>query len=111
MTQAQAAAPNERSKRIAARKARIRELVPRMPTVRVEPASDAIRKALRHPGSGAKFPASGSVEWPHDQFTKRRVKEGSVTLAKVEAKPTEEAKSPADEAKSDAPEPRTSGRR
>lgn len=73
-------APNERSKRIQARKARIAALTPRIPRVRVVPATDEFRRALRHPLSGMKFPESGSAEWPLDTFTKRRLKDGCVTL-------------------------------
>jgi hypothetical protein len=74
----QASAPTERQKRIQARKDRIAALIPKVERVRVNPASDDIRRAIRHP-SGPRFPESGSVEWPLDTFTKRRIAEGSVT--------------------------------
>ena len=47
--------------------------------MRVNPANDAIRKGIKHPSGNIKFPESGSVEWPNDSFTKRRIREGSVT--------------------------------
>jgi hypothetical protein len=47
--------------------------------VRVVPATDVLRKVLKHP-RGARFPSEGSAEWPNDTFTKRRLKEGAVTL-------------------------------
>jgi hypothetical protein len=51
-----------------------------IPTVRVTPASDDLRRLLKHP-SGMGFRSAGSAEWPHDKFTKRRLAEGSVKLA------------------------------
>lgn len=79
MTEQDTAAPSERTKRIAERKARMRALNPPGESVRVNPASDELRKALKHPTSGMKFPAEGSAEWPLDAFTKRRLADGSVT--------------------------------
>jgi hypothetical protein len=51
-----------------------------VPRVRVTPKTDAIRKHIYHPRTGARFPAEGSVEWPLDQFTKRRIRDGDVTI-------------------------------
>jgi len=45
----------------------------------VEPTKDEYRATLHHP-NGAKFPASGSAEWPHDRFTNRRIADGSVKV-------------------------------
>src|SRR5262245_41986391 len=75
----QAAAPSERTKRIQAFKERLRGANPPMQRVRVTPANDELRKAMKHPVTGMKFPESGSAEWPLDGFTKRRLKDGSVT--------------------------------
>jgi len=50
------------------------------PRVRVTPKDDLIRKHIFHPRTGARFPAEGSVEWPLDQFTKRRIRDGDVTI-------------------------------
>ncbi|MCA1452132.1 hypothetical protein I6F35_02745 [Bradyrhizobium sp. BRP22] len=47
--------------------------------VRVVPASDELRKVLKHP-NGMGFRPEGSSEWPNDRFTKRRIADGSVTL-------------------------------
>ena len=67
-----------RSLQIAARKKRMQEINQPLPRVRVTAASDEMRRALKHP-SGIKFPeGGGSVEWPFDQFTRRRIKEGAV---------------------------------
>jgi len=49
--------------------------------VRVNPKNDVLRKTLIHPINKIAFPAdSGSVEWPYDDFTKRRLRDGDVTL-------------------------------
>ena len=67
-----------RTLQIEARKKRMKELKQSLPRVRVNPVSDEMRRALVHP-NGRKFPEGGSVEWPLDQFTRRRIKDGSVT--------------------------------
>jgi hypothetical protein len=67
-----------RTQQIEARKALIKKLTPGVARVRVSPASDELRRVLKHP-TGLKFPATGSVEWPLDQFTRRRIKDGTVT--------------------------------
>lgn len=69
-----------KSHRLARREARLKAIreaqTPRR--VRLTPKDDNTRQVLRHPRYGA-FPSSGSVEWPLDQFTKRRIRDGSVT--------------------------------
>ncbi len=87
------AEPSARKKQVDERKARLASIMQSTQTarVRVNPASDAIRKHIVHPSGKIKFPESGSVEWPNDQFTKRRVREGAVTLeetGKAAPKPT-----------------------
>jgi len=52
---------------------------PNQAGVRVLPASEELRKALKHP-NGMGFRPEGSVEWPNDRFTKRRLAEGAITL-------------------------------
>jgi len=52
--------------------------------VRVLPANDQLRKILKHPASGG-FLAEGSTEWPLDQFTKRRLRDGDITLEEAPA--------------------------
>jgi hypothetical protein len=54
----------------------------RIPRVRVEPTSEEFRRAIRHP-SGMRFRPEGSVEWPNDRFTQRRVAEGSVRIVEA----------------------------
>jgi hypothetical protein len=55
---------------------KLREALP--PGIRVAPANDIMRKLLKHPHGGG-FHKEGSVEWPNDRFTKRRLADGSVT--------------------------------
>jgi hypothetical protein len=49
-------------------------------TVKVEPRDDDVKRVLKHPRAGA-FKSTGSTEWPMDQFTQRRINDGSVKLA------------------------------
>lgn len=51
----------------------------RKQVVRVFPRDDVLRKLLKHPSSGG-FRSTGSIEWPFDQFTKRRLRDGDVTI-------------------------------
>lgn len=53
------------------------------PRVRVLPRDDEIRKNIQHPIGWIGFPESGSVEWPDDGFTRRRIADGDVTLEEV----------------------------
>jgi hypothetical protein len=48
--------------------------------IRVWPASENIRKYIKHPLGNIAFRATvlESVEWPFDQFTKRRIKDKTV---------------------------------
>ena len=57
------------------------------PGVRVVPRDDDMRRLLKHMPSGIGFRSEGSVEWPDDVFTQRRLKEGSVRLAEDEKEP------------------------
>lgn len=52
----------------------------RRPGIRVEPANEDLRRVMKHP-SGIRFRSEGSVEWPDDQFTRRRIKAGDVKVA------------------------------
>ena len=71
--------------------------------VRVEPRDDNMRRLLRHP-NGMAFRTKGSVEWPNDTFTKRRLKDGSVKLAEEKkTAPVQAAASPAPETPSPKP--------
>ena len=54
------------------------------PGVRVEPTSDLWRRLMRHPKAGS-FRSEGSMEWPNDVFTKKRLRAGvAVRLAEGE---------------------------
>jgi hypothetical protein len=61
----------ERLKQLAAAK--------RIDRVRVEPTSPDFRYTLKHP-NGMAFRPEGSVEWPMDKFTMRRIADGSVRI-------------------------------
>src|SRR5262245_16211785 len=45
--------------------------------IRVVPTDEKYRKLLKHP-NGMGFRPEGSVEWPNDRFTKRRIAEGVI---------------------------------
>lgn len=53
--------------------------------VRVEPCdgdgftADQMRRLLKHPKAGG-FRSQGSIEWPNDTYTNRRLREGSVRI-------------------------------
>src|SRR4051812_548295 len=53
--------------------------------VRVVPRDDEMRSLLAHPVGGIGFLPTGSVEWPNDSFTQRRIEDGSVTLESNES--------------------------
>jgi hypothetical protein len=76
-----------RSQAIAEGKARARQLTPGA-RVRVLPRDESIRKNIVHWPTRIAFPATGSVEWPNDRFTQRRIADGDVMVegaAKSEA--------------------------
>ena len=78
--------------RIRARAQRVRDMA-RVPGVRVEPAggegftADDMRRLLKHPKAGG-FRTEGSIEWPNDTFTQRRLREGSIKLAEQKSSST-----------------------
>ena len=53
--------------------------------VRVVPRDENMRRYLKHPSTRVGFLAEGSAEWPNDQFTRRRIKEGDVTIEEAAA--------------------------
>jgi hypothetical protein len=42
--------------------------------------SENIRKYIRHPSAITNFDANGRAVWPDNQFTRRRINDGDVTL-------------------------------
>lgn len=80
--------PAEKSFRWHRRQARIAKVRAQseIPRVRVIPRDDEMRAILRHP-SGMAFLAEGSVEWPLDNFTRRRIAEGVVSIETPEPAP------------------------
>jgi hypothetical protein len=48
--------------------------------VRVLPKDPETRKNLKHQPSKIAFRAEGSVEWPLDKFTLRRLRDGDITI-------------------------------
>ena len=78
--------PDPNATRVAEKMARfaaIRQNL-QVPRVRVLPANDELRRVLHHP-RGMRYRASGSVEWPNDSFTTRRLADGSITLDEAHA--------------------------
>ena len=68
-----------------AKMARLREINQR-PGVRVEPANEDMRRLLKHPKAGG-FRSEGSLEWPNDTFTQRRLRDGDIKLEEQKAAP------------------------
>jgi hypothetical protein len=58
------------------------------PRVRVLPRDETIRKYIKHWPTRIAFPESGSVEWPNDRFTQRRIRDGDVTVEEAGQKTT-----------------------
>jgi hypothetical protein len=67
----------------AERRRRTRQLPPPRPGLRVEPTEEKWR-VLKHP-SGARFCSSGSAEWPNDDFTRRRIRAGTIRLVEQQS--------------------------
>jgi hypothetical protein len=59
---------------------------PQLPTVRVVPKNDVIRKYIRHVPSGLRFPDEGAATWPMDTFTQRRLADGDITIEQAAPK-------------------------
>jgi hypothetical protein len=49
------------------------------PGIRVVPRDEKVRAVFRHP-NGVGFRSAGSVEWPDDKFTRKRIADGTVTV-------------------------------
>jgi hypothetical protein len=76
--------PSARKKRQLERLAKVKSLT-QAPRVRVTPKNDELRKVLKHPTTSQRFRESGSVEWPLDNFTMRRIRDGDVTIEERQA--------------------------
>ena len=63
------------------RQQRLKQRVRPRAGLRVTPKNDDIRKYIKHPKAGG-FRSEGSVEWPNDAFTQRRIRDGDVTVEK-----------------------------
>jgi hypothetical protein len=97
--------PDARLTRSAVKKARIAAIATarRLPRARVLPTSEALRQVLRHP-HGMAFRSTGSVEWPFDKYTQRRVRDGSITIESM-VEPRSPPSHPGGFEKSAAPDP------
>lgn len=79
--------------------------------VRVLPRNDEIRKYLKHPTTRVGFLAEGAAEWPNDQFTRRRIADGDISIERAapvaaEAPMASEPPAPAEsESRMDLPQP------
>jgi hypothetical protein len=58
--------------------------VNKIPAVRVVPVREDLRAILKHP-SGVRLRAEGSVEWPNDRFTQRRIADGDIKIVDNES--------------------------
>jgi hypothetical protein len=47
--------------------------------MKVKARDELIAKAIKHP-SGIKFSADGTAHWPDDSFTRRRIRDGDITV-------------------------------
>jgi hypothetical protein len=78
------------AEQIKQRVGRVKVPAPR-PGIVVEPANDDMRRLLKHP-RGIRFRSEGPIEWPDDQFTHRRIADGSVKV--VEQKSAQHGAAP-----------------
>jgi len=64
--------------------------VNRIPPLRVVPAPgrEHLRSSLKHP-NGVRLRAEGSVEWPNDRFTQRRIADGDIKEVQPEKEESE----------------------
>lgn len=60
--------------------------------LRVVPRTDDIRKYLKHGLTKVGFLAEGASEWPNDQFTRRRIADGDISVERAEPEPEQEQK-------------------
>lgn len=72
--------------------------------VRVEPTNENLRHVLKHP-NGMAFRATGSVEWPLDRFTHRRLREGCIRIVEDAAARKKPAEKRTENPRTPAPKP------
>jgi hypothetical protein len=86
----------EKSERFKLRQQRMKTIneLTAIKRVRVTPKNDELRGLLMHP-SGLRLRKEGSTEWPHDSFTKRRVRDGDITIEEQSATPQQTQTRPA----------------
>lgn len=65
---------------------RMRARTAHLKGIRVLPKNDDVRKYIKHMPSGLAFRSEGSIEWPNDKFTQRRIADGTVIVVKPEEK-------------------------
>jgi hypothetical protein len=41
---------------------------------------DNVKKFIKHPAGATQFDENGVAEWPMDQFTQRRIRDGDISL-------------------------------
>lgn len=63
-----------------------------IPKVRVVPRNQEMREIMVHPTGNIAFRETGSVEWPLDPFTERRLRDGDVMLEGQEAQAQRQAR-------------------
>ena len=66
-------------RRVDPERVRLMQEARKIPRVRVEATSEEMRRVLKHP-SGLALRSGGSVEWPLDKFTQRRLREGAIRI-------------------------------
>jgi|SRR6516165_8463774 len=89
--QARRAMAGPKSKATEARLKALKEAT-RTPGVRVVPVYEKDRATLMHVPSRRRFRSEGSVEWPNDRFTQRRIAEGVIrVVAPDEEQPTHQS--------------------
>jgi hypothetical protein len=73
--------PDPNATHVAQKRARLEAIRKNMsaPRVRVVPATEELRRVLRHPRA-MRFRETGAVAWPLDSFTYRRLADGSIKL-------------------------------
>lgn len=63
----------------------------RPPMVKVYALKGHVQRNITHRPTGYKFTADGSAMWPMDQFTKRRLRDGDISLERPDTPAQEQA--------------------